>query len=70
MDETLDKSPIRFLEKHIIKYDKKYNLEVIARNFPNIEKWIANEDIDNEFSNEYWINKHITDFQKNMSSKT
>ena len=53
MDETLDKGPIRFFEKHIIKYDRKYNLEVIAREFPNIDKWIANEDIDNELSNEY-----------------
>ena len=53
MDETPDKGPIRFLEKHIIKYDRKYNLEVIATEFINIEKWIANEDIDNELSNEY-----------------
>ena len=53
MDETLDKSPIKFLEKHIIKHDGKYNLEVIAIKFSNIDKWIANEDIDNELSNEY-----------------
>ena len=48
MDETLDKGPIRFLEKHIIKHDRKYNLEVIAIEYPNINKWIANEAIDNE----------------------
>ena len=59
MDETTDKSPIRFLKKHIIKHDSKYNLELIATKFPNIDKWIAN-DIDNELSNEYWTNKHIT----------
>ena len=64
MDETPDKGPIRFLEKHIIKHNRKYNLEIIATQFPNIEKWIANEDIDNELSNEYWTNKHITDSQK------
>ena len=64
MDETPDKDPIRFLEKHIIKHDKKYNLEAIAIEFPSIDKWIANEDIDNELSNEYWINKHITNSQK------
>ena len=64
MDETPDKGPIRFLEKHVIKHDKKYNLEIIATDFPNIDKWIANEDIDNELSNEYWTNKHITDSQK------
>ena len=60
MDETTIKGLIRFLEKHIIKHDRKYNLEVIATKFFNIDKWIANEDIDNELSNEYWTNKHIT----------
>ena len=64
MDETPDKGPIKFLEKHIIKYDRKYNLEIIATDFPNIDKWVANKDIDNELSNEYWTNKHITDSQK------
>ena len=64
MDETPDKDPIRFLEKHIIKHDRKYNLEIFATEFPNIEKWIANEDIENELCNEYWTNKHITDSQK------
>ena len=64
MNETLDKGPIRFLEKHLIKHDRKYNLEIIAIDFPNIDKWIANADIDNELSNEYWTNKHITDSQK------
>ena len=53
MDETPEKGPIRFLKKHIIKHDRKYNLEVIAIEFSNIDKWIANEDIDNELSNEY-----------------
>ena len=65
MDETLDKGPIRFLEKHIIKHDRKYNLEIIATEFLNIDKWIANyDDIDNKLSNEYWTNKYITDSQK------
>ena len=64
MDETPDKGPIRFLEKHIIKHNRKYNLEIITTEFPNIDKWIANEDIDNELSNEYWTNKHIIDSQK------
>ena len=64
MEETPNKGPIRFLEKHIIKRDGKYNLEVIAIEFPNIDKWIANEHIDNELSNEYWTNKHIIDSQK------
>ena len=64
MDETQDRGPIRFLEKHIIKHYRKYNLEVITTKFPNIDKWIANEDIDNELSIEYWTNKHITNSQK------
>ena len=64
MDETPDKGPNKFLEKHIIKHDRKYNLEIIAIDFPNIDKWITNEDIDNDLSNEYWTNKHITDAQK------
>ena len=64
MNETPYKGPIRFLEKHLIKHDRKYNLEIIATDFPNIDKWIANADIDNELLNEYWTNKHITDSQK------
>ena len=38
MDETPDKGTIRFLEKHIIKHDRKYNLEVIATKFHNLDK--------------------------------
>ena len=43
MDETPDKGPIRFLEKHIIKHDKKYNLEIIATDFPNIDNGLLME---------------------------
>ena len=70
MDETPNKGLIRFLEKYIIKHDIKYNLEIIAIEFPIIDKWIANNDIDNELSNEYWTNKYIRDSQINMPSKT
>ena len=38
MDEIPDKGLIRFIEKHIIKHDRKYNLKVIATKFPNIDK--------------------------------
>ena len=62
--ETPDKGPIRFLEKHIIKHDRKNNLEIVATLFPNIDKWIANEDIDNDLSNDFWTNKNIIDSQK------
>ena len=64
MIETPDKGPIRFLEKHIIKHNRKNNLEVVATLFPNINKWITNEDIDNELSNDFWTNKNIIDSQK------
>lgn len=38
MDATPDKGPIRFLEKHLIKYDHDNNLTEIAHNFPNTNK--------------------------------
>ena len=47
-----------------VKHDRKYNLEVIAIDFSNIVKWMANENIDNELSNEFWTNKLIIDSQK------
>ena len=64
MGTTPDKEPIRFLEKHLTKYDKNINLELIPTPYPNIAKWIADEKIDNELSNNFWTNKKITDFQK------
>ncbi|HYP43255.1 MAG TPA: RNase H family protein [Candidatus Nitrosocosmicus sp.] len=64
MEETPYKGPIRFLEKHIIRYNKEHNLTDIARNFPNIDKWVNNTDIENELSNEFWTNKNITNSQK------
>ena len=67
MLETPNKGPIRFLEKHIIKHDRKNNLEVVAMLFPNIDKWITNEDIDNELSNDFRTNKSITNSQKHVS---
>ena len=69
MLETPDKGPIQFLEKHIIKHDRKNNLEVVATLFLNIDKWIANEDIDNDLSNDFWTNKNITDSQKTCPLK-
>ena len=51
--ESPKKGPIRFFEKNIIKYEKRNNLEVIATLFPNINKWIANKNIDNELFNNY-----------------
>ena len=64
MLETPDKGFICFLEKHLIKHDRKNNLEVVATLFPNIDKWIFNKDIDNKLSNDFWTNKSIIDSQK------
>ena len=69
MEETPDKGPIRFLEKHIIKYDKEHNLTDIARNFPNIDKWVNNTDIDNELFNEFWTKQEHNRLAKSMSSQ-
>ena len=64
MVATPDKGPIRFLEKYIIKHDQKHYLENIATSFPNLEKWVANDDIDNKLSNEFWTNTAVTNLQK------
>ena len=48
MMDTLDKGPIRFLEKQIIKYDRINNLEIMAIQAPNICNWACNADIDKE----------------------
>ena len=53
MIKTPNKCPIRFIEKHTIHYDRKNNLEKIATQFSNIDKWISNEDIDTKLSNNY-----------------
>ena len=64
METTLDKGPIRFLEKHLTKHDKNINLELIPILYPNIDKWIANKKMDYDLSNKLWTNKNIMDSQK------
>jgi ribonuclease HI len=64
MDETPDKGPIRFLAKYLKRHDLNNNLTEIAENFPNIEKWTGNRNIDNELSNNFWENPIIIDSQK------
>ena len=59
-----DKGPVRCLEEYIKKYDRKNNLEILAEDFPNINKWTTNSIIDNEMSNDFWNNLEITDSQK------
>ena len=51
MQETPDKGPIRHLGKQVLKYDKKYNLEVIANQTHRLHKWLENKDIDKTFNN-------------------
>jgi hypothetical protein len=64
MIDTPDKGPVRFLEKQIIKYDRRNNLETMATQTPNICKWKGNANIDKELFNELWNDPNITDKQK------
>ena len=64
MVETLDKRLIKLLDKYIIVCNRRKSLAIIAIQFFNIEKWIANEDIDNELFNNFWNNNRITNSQK------
>ena len=36
---------------------------MILKLYPNIDKWMANEKMDNELLNDFWTNKNITDSQ-------
>ena len=70
METTPDKGPIRFLEKHLTKHDKNIYLELIPILYPNIDKWIANEKIDNALSNKILDKQKHNRLPKNMPSKT
>ena len=54
MQETPDKGPIWHLGKHILKYDKRHNLEIIANQTNQLHKWLDNKDIDKVISNDFW----------------
>ena len=62
-EATPDKGPVRFLSKYLKKQDLNNDLDLISDNFPNIEKWTSNNDIDNELSTNFWKNPIITDSQ-------
>ena len=64
MQETPNKGPIRHLGKHVLKYDKNHNLEVIANQTHQLHKWLENKDIDKTLSNNLWKNPSITNKQK------
>lgn len=39
------KRPIRHLQRYFIKYDREHTLETIANQFPNIEKWVNDDNV-------------------------
>jgi hypothetical protein len=59
-----DKGLVRCLDAYIKRYDRENNLEILAENFPYINKWTMNPIIDNEISNDFWNISEITDSQK------
>jgi hypothetical protein len=69
MEDVPDKSPVRFLEKQIKKYDRETNLAIMATQIPNTCKWTENVDIDKQLSNKFWANFAITDKQKSYLIK-
>ena len=54
MQDTPNKGPIRHLEKHILKYDKRHNLATIVDQIQQLHKWLENEDIDKSLLNDFW----------------
>jgi hypothetical protein len=64
MQETLDKGPIRHLGKHVLKYDKRHYLEVIANQTHQLHKWLENKDFDKILSPDFGTNPTITNKQK------
>jgi ribonuclease HI len=63
MDQIPYKGPIRHLLPYLIKHDKTHNLELIARNFPNIHKLANDPNIDPDTSNNFWTHPSITNPQ-------
>jgi hypothetical protein len=53
MDQAPYKSPIRHLQPYLLKYDKMHNLVLIAQNFPNINKWTNDTNIDHVTSTNF-----------------
>ena len=65
---TINGNDLRQRTHHIprktFKNNNNINLELIPILYPNIDKWIADDKIDNELSNKIWTNKNITNSQK------
>ena len=64
MQDTPNKGPIRHRGKYILKYDKKYNLTIMASQTHQLHIWLDNKDIDKILSNDFWNNPGITYKQK------
>ena len=64
-----DKGPIRCLETYITNHDIDNNLKTMSEQFPNINKWTINPDIDNKISNNFWSNPEISYPQKTCKLK-
>jgi hypothetical protein len=63
MDQTPDKGPIRHLQLYLKKYEKEHSLTEITQEFPNINKWTNDTNIDKETSNGLWSHPDIIDSQ-------
>jgi hypothetical protein len=55
--------PIRYLQKYLIKYDKDNNSKRATHNFPNINKWTSDNNIDHKLSTNLWNHPIIKDAQ-------
>ena len=64
MDNTPYKGPIRNFQRYIIKYTTDNHLTKLARNFPNINKWTSDINIDRISSNTFWTNPQISGKKK------
>lgn len=69
MQETSDKGPIIHLNKHILKYDKRYNLAVVADQTHQLYKWLKHNDKVTLLSSDLWENPTSTCAQKNMPNQ-
>jgi hypothetical protein len=65
MDQIPNKGPIRHLQPYFIKYF----LGQLAHNFPNINKWTSDANIDKATSTSFWEDPAITEFPKNLHSQ-
>ena len=63
MHYTPYKGPIRNFQRYLIKYTTENHLTELAQNFPNINKWTSDVNIDNITSNTFWTNPHILEKQ-------